>query len=138
MRQATKQDLKIAVLAWLSIAVMFGFVAILDWAGLDWQKWLGFTFLTATVFGVVLYGYAGSLKKTRCLVLFVTIIVLHFGVWGYYLRSINGFPFKLFFLAPFEGGAVVGVLIGVGGARVFRYRAHGQRRREPDRDAKLP
>jgi len=138
MKAATKQDFKIAALAWLTVAAMFGFMGIMYWAGIDWEKWLGFTFLTATVFGVVLYGYAESLKKTRCLLLFVTILVAHFASWGYYLRSISGFPAKLFFVAPFEGAAVVGVLVGVGGAPVFRYRAHDRRRHEADRDVKPP
>lgn len=138
MRETTKQDLKIAALAWLTIAVMFGFVAILDWVGLDWEKWLGFTFLTATVFGAVIYGYGESLKKTRCLLLFITMLVVHIAIWGQYLRSINGFPLRLFLLAPFEGGAAAGVLVGIGGARVFRRRAYGKERHEADHDAKVP
>ncbi|MBZ5671661.1 MAG: hypothetical protein LAO04_18280 [Acidobacteriia bacterium] len=138
MRQATKQDLKIAVLAWLSIAVMFGFIAILDWAGLDWQKWFGFALLTATVFGVGTYKLGESLKKRKCLLLFITMLVLHLVIWGYYLRSINGFSLRLFLVAPFEAGAMGAVLVGVGGARVFRRRAYGKRRHEADHDAKVP
>ena len=127
MKATTKQDLKIAALAWLTIAVMFGYIAILDWAGLDWEKWFGFTLLTAIVFGVGIYKLGRSLKKRKCLLLFVTMLAAHFVAWGYYLRSINGFSLKLFLVAPFEGAFIGGVLGVVGGARVLRRRAGGKK-----------
>lgn len=133
-----KQNLKIALFAWLTIGAVFGSIALLDWAGLDWEKWLGFMFFTGLVFGCVLYGYAGCLKKTRCLMLFVSMLVLHVAILMYYLLSINGFPSRLFFLAPFEGGAVVFVLVAAGGARVFRRRAQGKKGHATDHDAKIP
>jgi hypothetical protein len=138
MKATTKQDLKIAALAWLTIAAMFGFIGIMDWAGLDWEKWFGFALLTVTVFGVVIYKLGESLKKSKCLWLFITMLVVHVVIWGYYLRSINGFSLRLFLVAPVEGGAMGAVLVGVGGARPSHRRAHGKRRQETGQDAKVP
>jgi hypothetical protein len=138
MRDTTKQNLKIAALAWLTIGVIFGSVGLMDWARLDGEKWLGFMFFTGLVFGCVLYGYARSLKRTRCLLLFVTMLVVHVAVLSHYLRPIDKFPSRLFFLAPFEAATMAAVLVGAGGARVFRRREHNQRRHEADHDAKFP
>jgi hypothetical protein len=129
MKETAKQDLKIAALAWSSIAVMFGFIGVLDWAGLDWKKWFGFALLTVTVFGVGIYKLGASLRKTKCLMLFVAMLIVHLGIWGYFLRSVNGFPLKLFLLAPFEAAAMGAALVGVGGARIFHYRRTSGHRR---------
>ena len=138
MRETTKQNLKIAASALLTIGVIFGSVGLMDYAGLDGEKWLGFAFFTGLVFGCVLYGYAGSLKKTRCLLLFVTMLAVHVAVLIHYLRSMDEFPSRLFFLAPFEGAAAAVVLIAAGGARVFRRREHNKKPGEPAQNAKSP
>jgi hypothetical protein len=138
MKATTKQDLKIAALAWLTIAAMFGFMGIMYWAGIDWEKWFGFTLFTGCVFGVMLYKYDASFKKARCALLFVALLAVHVTVWSYYLRPVSGFPMRLFFVAPFEGAVVAFFLVMVGGARSTREGAPGKRHHKGDQNVKLP
>jgi CDP-diglyceride synthetase len=134
MKQASKQDLKIAALAWVSIAVMFAFIAILDLAGLDWKKWFGFTLFTGCVFGVMLYKYEESFKKARCVLLFGALLVVHVTAWSCYLRPVSGFPMRLLFVAPFEGAAVAFLLVTLGGARAMREGARSKPRHKGEQD----
>jgi hypothetical protein len=136
MKAATRQDLKIAVLAWLSIAAMLGFMGIMYWAGIDWEKWSGFAMYTATIFGVVLYYYVETVNNARCIFTFVALLALHVAGWSYYLRPASGFPIRIFFVAPFEGVAVAFFLVTLGGARAIRKGAPGKRHHKGERDAK--
>ncbi len=122
MRETTKQDLKIAALAWLTIAVMFGFMAVLYWAGPDWEKWFSFTAWTVFVFGILVVGFLDDLKKARCLVVFVILVVVYVTTWLFVLSSgIKVRDLHYMILSPFEAGAGALILMAVGGARGKRH-----------------
>jgi lipoprotein signal peptidase len=118
MKQASKQDLKIAALAWASIAVMFGFIAILDWAVLDWKKWFSFVAWTAFLWGCLAFGFLDDLKKLRCLLVFMISLAIYTTCW-LLVQSSGTRVRDLYYmiLSPFEAGLGAFILISVGGAR---------------------
>src|SRR5438477_80734 len=97
---------KIVIWALLSAVGFWVIVLLLDRAGLDMPKWIGFAFWTAGVFGCIVYLNAESLDELwQCKVAFFLALALHSFVLIVYLRSVNRFPNVFFlFFSPIEGG----------------------------------
>jgi hypothetical protein len=118
MKETTKDNLKIALSAWMTIAVMYGFIAILYWAGLDWEMWFAFAMGTAMVFGILIAKYSRDLKKPRCFLVFVLLVVVYAGAWFFVLKSGIRLPDSAYiFGSPFEGALAAFILSALGGAR---------------------
>jgi hypothetical protein len=124
------QNAKITFSAVGTVLGHFGLAALLEWSGLRWEVWYRFAVYTLFVFGIVIYGYRSSLRRRKCLVLLGGMMVLHVLGLGYYLASSEIFPKELYFLAPFECAAMAAVLVGIGGARVFRPGVRERKRRK--------
>lgn len=118
MKDSTKDNLKIALLAWGTIAILIGSMFLLDSAGLDWQKWSAFGWWTLVVFGMLLLKYGNDLKKLRCLLVFILLLVTHTTAWFFVLTSAINVPRAYYMiLSPLEGGAGAFILMALGGAR---------------------
>lgn len=115
------QNLKITLAAFLTIAALFGLAFLLEWGGLDWEKWSSFVIWTAFVFGSIGYLYERDLRKRRCLLVLVAALALHVIVLIGYLNSVSKFPHVFFlFFSPLEGAGVGVLLLALGGARPHR------------------
>lgn len=118
MKDSTKENLKVALLAWMTIAMLIGSMVVLDWAGLDWQKWSAFGWWTLVVFGILLLKYGDDLKKLRCLLVFILLLVMHTTAWFFVLTSgISVHRVYYMISSPLEAGAGAFILMALGGAR---------------------
>ena len=119
-------DAKAVVAGILSAIALFGLMALLDWAGLDWRKWSALVMYTIVTFGYLVVRYLNDLKRRRCLAVFVALLIGHLLGSIYYLRSLHSSSFAMWIFAPFEAGIVALLLVLVGGARGLTLRkGHG-------------
>ena len=118
MKASLKENLEISVAALGSIVVLFGIFASLEWLGLDWRKWGGFVVFTAATFGYLLNRYYSDMRRTRCLVILISIFIAHTLVSVLALRTVSSFPILYYiFLTPLEAGVAGFLLVAFGGAR---------------------
>jgi TctA family transporter len=130
LKEETKENLSAAATALIIVVSVIGLLPLMDWLGLDYQKWFGLPVWTATIFGTVLYVYERDLRRARCLVVFLLALALHVWVLVQYLRSAERFPNMFFFIfAPIETVAIAAALALLGGASMPRVR---RKKRRPD------
>lgn len=134
IKEATQDNLKIAALALGSIPVVFGLIALMDWAGLNGMKWFNVMWWTGGIFVVVAVWYGGGLRRGGPLCVFLAALALHTSILIMYLRSGHPIPSVFFlFFSPFEATAIGMVLMLVGGPPERRTRGatHSSDREEP-------
>ena len=68
------------------------------------------------IFGYQLVKYGDDLKRPRCLIVFVALLIVHVSGSVYYLRSVRGFPLSMWVFTVFEGSIAAFLLGLVGGA----------------------
>ena len=101
----------------MSLLVLLG----LEFRNIDWIKWFGLVLWTAVIFGLLGTLYSRDLRKTRCLLVFVGLLVVHTSALYFYLRQVEAFPNVFFlFFSPFEGAAIGVMLMLFRGAKPHR------------------
>ena len=114
------RDNKYGLVAFIVIVGVCALFFWLAWEGVDYKKWFGLTLWTLCIFGSVVFLHAERLKMLRCLLVFLALLALHVTLLVFYLRSAR-FPNVFFlFFAPFEGAAIIGIVVLVAGERSHR------------------
>jgi hypothetical protein len=130
LNEEKKENLAAAATALVIVLFVIGLLPLMDWLGLDYQKWFGLVMWTGVIFGSVVYVYEKDLRKARCLVVFLLTLALHSAIFIYYLRSVDRFPNMFFFVFwPVEAVIIVAALTFLGGARTPRPR---RTKRQPE------
>ncbi len=130
MKEETKENLSAAATALIIVVFFVGLLPLMDWLGLDYQKWFGLVVWTGTIFGCGVYVYERDLRRARCLAVFLIALTLHSTILISYLRSVDRFPNLFFFVFwPLEAVVIVLALTFLGGASMPRSRST---KRRPD------
>jgi hypothetical protein len=117
VKRSTKENLRIAVLAWISIPILLGLDFLVDWLLHDWMAWVDWLVATVIIFGGLAYRVHAHLKQGKCLKVFLALLALHSVVFVHLLRS--GVRIRTAWYVPivFVEAFVFGlILTGPGGA----------------------
>jgi hypothetical protein len=87
MNRALRENLRITALAWVSIPIALGVYFVADWLLHTWMRWVEFGIFTAVIFGALGFQIQADVRKPKCLITFVGLLVLHCAVFVHLLRS---------------------------------------------------
>jgi hypothetical protein len=117
MNESTRENLRIAVAAWVSILVVGGAILLIEWALGPRMYWFDFILATLLVFGGLGLRFHRDMNKPKCVVVFLVLLTVHCAIFlhlfhvGITIRTAWYVP--IVFAETFFFGLIMG---GPGGA----------------------